>query len=79
MTPKSLEIKSKYNEFDLDNDGVVTDDEIAKSKEMIELELREEKVRGAKTDGLAGNKRYGRSHNSFVHASDTRQQSKRSV
>ena len=48
MTPKSLEIKSKYNEFDLDNDGVVTDDEIAKSKEMIELELREEKSEAQK-------------------------------
>ena len=48
MTPKSLEIKSKYNEFDLDNDGVVTDDEIAKSREMIELELREEKSEAQK-------------------------------
>jgi len=48
MTPKSLEIKSKYNEFDLDNDGVVTDEEIAKSKEMIELELREEKSEAQK-------------------------------
>tara|TARA_B100000424_G_C22944410_1_gene502577 strand:- start:4479 stop:4805 length:327 start_codon:yes stop_codon:yes gene_type:complete len=48
VTPKSLEIKSKYNEFDLDNDGVVTDDEIAKSKEMIELELREEKSEAQK-------------------------------
>ena len=48
MTPKSLEIKSKYNEFDLDNDGVVSDEEIAKSKEMIELELREEKSEAQK-------------------------------
>ena len=42
---KKLERGSRYEAHDLDNDGVVTDEEIAREKEMIELELREEKAR----------------------------------
>lgn len=46
MTPnKKLERGSRYEAHDLDNDGVVTDEEIAREKEMIELELREEKAK----------------------------------
>lgn len=41
---KSLERNSKYAQFDLDNDGVVTDEEIRRQHEMVELELREEKA-----------------------------------
>ena len=41
---KELEPKSQYAEFDLDGDGVVTDDEIRRSQDMIELEMREEKA-----------------------------------
>ena len=48
MTPKKLQVKSKYNEFDLDEDGIVTDDEIARSKEMVDIELREEKSEAQK-------------------------------
>tara|TARA_B100000945_G_C19989032_1_gene415707 strand:+ start:57 stop:383 length:327 start_codon:yes stop_codon:yes gene_type:complete len=48
MTPKKLQTKSKYNDFDLDGDGVVTDEEIARSKEMLDLELREEKSEAQK-------------------------------
>ena len=48
MTPKKLQTKSKYNAFDLDGDGVVTDEEIARSKEMLDLELREEKSEAQK-------------------------------
>ena len=48
MTPKKLHTQSKYNEFDLDGDGVVTDEEIARSKEMVDLELREEKSEAQK-------------------------------
>ena len=48
MTPKKLQTQSKYNEFDLDGDGVVTDEEIARSKEMVDLELREEKSEAQK-------------------------------
>lgn len=44
MADKKLESGSRYEAFDLDGDGVVTDDEIAREKEMIELELREEKA-----------------------------------
>jgi hypothetical protein len=45
---KKLEPESRYNEFDLNHDGTVDDAEIAKSKEMIELELREEKSHAQK-------------------------------
>ena len=45
MADKKLESGSRYEAFDLDGDGVVTDDEIAREKEMIELELREEKAK----------------------------------
>lgn len=44
MVSKKLQPGSKYSEYDLDGDGVVTDEEMAKSKEMLELELREEKA-----------------------------------
>ena len=45
MADKKLESGSRYEAFDLDGDGVVTDDEIAREKEMIELELREENAK----------------------------------
>jgi hypothetical protein len=50
MTPgkKSLEKDSLYEKYDLDGDGIVTDEEIAREKEMIELELREEKSEAQK-------------------------------
>ena len=41
---KKLEKDSRFNKFDLDDDGVVTDEEIAHSKDMLELVLREEKA-----------------------------------
>ena len=41
---KKLEQGSRYEAHDLDGDGIVTDEEIAREKEMIELELREEKA-----------------------------------
>ena len=44
MKNKKLETGSRYEKHDLDGDGIVTDDEIAREKEMIELELREEKA-----------------------------------
>ena len=48
MVKKSLQPGSRYNEYDLDGDGVVSDDELTKSKEMLELELREEKAEAQK-------------------------------
>jgi len=41
---KTLSENSRFNKFDLDNDGTVTDEEINRGKEMLELELREEKA-----------------------------------
>ena len=44
MSPKKLEKGSQFEQFDLDNDGVVTDEELHRSQTMLELELREEKA-----------------------------------
>jgi len=41
---KSLQSGSRFNEYDLDGDGIVSDKELEQSKEMLELELREEKA-----------------------------------
>lgn len=40
---KRLQEKSKYEKFDLDHDGTITDEEMSRAKEMLEIELREEK------------------------------------
>ena len=40
VAAKKLHPESKYAEFDLDGDGVVSDEEILRSQEMMELELR---------------------------------------
>jgi len=45
---KILEKNSKYNQFDLDGDGTVTDAEIKRSQDMLEIELREEKSEAQK-------------------------------
>tara|TARA_Y100000401_G_C8257565_1_gene191570 strand:+ start:457 stop:786 length:330 start_codon:yes stop_codon:yes gene_type:complete len=45
---KSLQKGSEYNQFDLDGDGTVTDEEIKRSQDMMELELREEKSEAQK-------------------------------
>ena len=42
--PKYLSENSRFAQYDLDNDGTVTDEEIAHAKDMLELELREEKA-----------------------------------
>ena len=42
--PKRLERTSKYAKYDLDGDGEVTDEELSRHQEMVELELREEKA-----------------------------------
>lgn len=41
--PKKFQENTKYSKHDLDGDGVITDEEIAREKELIELELRESK------------------------------------
>ena len=45
---KKLQPQSKYSQFDVDGDGVMTDKEIAMEKEMMELERQEEKAEAQK-------------------------------
>ena len=45
---KKFEAESKYNQYDADGDGVVSDEELARAKEFTELELREEKAEAQK-------------------------------
>tara|TARA_R100000654_G_scaffold2603_1_gene9561 strand:- start:276 stop:596 length:321 start_codon:yes stop_codon:yes gene_type:complete len=44
MNAKRLEPKSRYAQYDLDGDGVVTDEELTRNQELVEIELREEKA-----------------------------------
>ena len=44
MNAKKLEPKSRYAEYDADGDGVVSDQEISRHQEMLQLELQEEKA-----------------------------------
>ena len=44
MTQKRLAKESKYSEFDLDNNGIVTDEEISRHTEMVDQTIREEKA-----------------------------------
>tara|TARA_B100000700_G_scaffold331342_1_gene463315 strand:- start:10693 stop:11016 length:324 start_codon:yes stop_codon:yes gene_type:complete len=44
MVQKKLQKESTYNKYDLDGDGVVTDEELAKMKEIEELEMQEDKA-----------------------------------
>ena len=45
---KKLQPQSKYSQFDVDGDGVVTDKESAMEKERLELERQEEKAEAQK-------------------------------
>ena len=40
MTQKKLQTKSKFNEYDLDGDGVVSDEEIGNAKAIKETETK---------------------------------------
>ena len=40
---KNLESGSKYEQFDMDGDGIVTDEEMAKAEQMIALENADKK------------------------------------
>ena len=48
MSPKKLEPKSRYAALDFDQDGVVSDEELARHQEIIQLELQEEKATSQK-------------------------------
>jgi len=41
--PKTLENGSKYEEYDIDGDGVVTDEEMAQAERMIQVENDDKK------------------------------------
>jgi hypothetical protein len=41
---KILEKSSRYNRYDMDSDGIVSDEEINNANEILEIELREEKA-----------------------------------
>jgi len=43
-----LEKGSKYADFDLDKDGTVSDEEIKRAQDILEIELREEKFEAQK-------------------------------
>ena len=43
MTRKKLEERSRYEDFDLDHDGTVSDVEIDRGNRLLDLELAEEK------------------------------------
>ena len=44
MSPKTLEQKSNYAKYDVDGDGVVSDEELAAVTKLEELEMQEEKA-----------------------------------
>ena len=44
MAQKKLQKDSDYNKYDLDGDGVVSDDELAKIKEIEALDAQEEQA-----------------------------------
>ena len=44
MSPKKLEANSDFAKYDLDGDGIVSDEELAAVAKLEELELKEEKA-----------------------------------
>ena len=48
MNPKNLDPKSIYAKYDINHDGTVSDEEMKRNQELIELELREEKCEAQK-------------------------------
>ena len=40
MTPKKLDPHSIYAKYDINDDGTVSDEEMARNKELLELELQ---------------------------------------
>ena len=43
MVTKSAENNLKYNEFDVDNNGIITDKEVQKAKSIIKMENEDQK------------------------------------
>jgi hypothetical protein len=51
---KQLQQDSKYNQFDTDGDGVVTDEELARSERMIQIENNDKMQDQQRLDGMGG-------------------------
>ena len=43
MSAKKLDVNSKYNQYDADGDGIVSDEEMANAERMLEIENRDAK------------------------------------
>ena len=43
MSAKKLDVNSKYNQYDADGDGIVSDEEMANDERMLEIENRDAK------------------------------------
>ena len=43
MSAKKLDVNSKYNQYDSDGDGIVSDEEMANAERMLEIENRDAK------------------------------------
>jgi len=43
LSAKKLDVNSKYNQYDSDGDGIVSDEEMANAERMLEIENRDAK------------------------------------
>ena len=43
MSAKKLDVNSKYNQYDSDGDGIVSDEEMANAERILEIENRDAK------------------------------------
>mgnify|MGYP000920822647 CR=1 FL=1 len=43
---KKLEHNSEYNQFDINGDGIVTDEELNRSEKMLQIEMLQNKQEG---------------------------------
>ena len=48
MSPKKFETDTAYTKYDLDHDGIITDEELAAAKEIGEAEAQIRKLRAQK-------------------------------
>ena len=54
MAQKKLQKDSRFEAHDLDGDGIVTDEEIAREKEIVELALERKKLQHQSLGSLWG-------------------------
>jgi Ca2+-binding EF-hand superfamily protein len=58
---KKLQEDSKFNQFDTDGDGVVTDEELARSERMLQIENNDKMQDQQRLNGLGCDVEYHRS------------------